>query len=124
MDAGEGSSITGFVWSAMQLGFWTIVGTGTLLGALLYRYQENLLYFPTVGDLPKTPAENPPAYRHPGEYNIAYDDFYVDTADGERLHSWLMLQENSHDKVRVPPKRGRRGRRGRRGGSAVVVSAP
>jgi fermentation-respiration switch protein FrsA (DUF1100 family) len=67
-------------------------GLATVLAVALYVYQEKLLYHPTMPGTPKKPAENPKHYRSPEEYNIPFVDVWITTADGVRLHAWLLLQ--------------------------------
>ena len=67
-------------------------GLATVLAVALYVYQEKLLYHPTMPGTPKKPAENPKHYRSPAEYNIPFVDVWITTADGVRLHAWLLLQ--------------------------------
>lgn len=85
---------------------------GGLVGVvliLLYKYQDNLLYHPVIPNMPKTPDENPKGYKSPGEWtteghwartgenSIKFETALVETSDGERIHTWLMLQEGSEN---------------------------
>uniref|UniRef100_K3XBT1 AB hydrolase-1 domain-containing protein n=1 Tax=Globisporangium ultimum (strain ATCC 200006 / CBS 805.95 / DAOM BR144) TaxID=431595 RepID=K3XBT1_GLOUD len=86
----EGAGWAGWLLNAVYTG-------GTLCaGALLvlYMYQDKLLYFPTIPGASKFTRDNPPGYRHPGEFNIDYEDLMIPTADGVRIHAWLMKQPN------------------------------
>ena len=57
------------------------------IGALLIHNQEKLLYIPVVMGY-KTVLDNPVGYRSPAEYGYPYEDFYVKTRDGEKIHGW------------------------------------
>lgn len=95
--------------------FGTKVVGGLLLGAtiLLYANQDKLLYFPNPPNIPKTPDENPYGCSSPGEWGkngkilnsrngrtlpIPFEDHMVSTDDGEKIHTWLMLQDDSEDR--------------------------
>jgi len=99
---------------------WVVFGSkvvGTLiigLGLIIYTNQDRLLYFPNPPGIPPTPDENPEGCKSPGEwtvngkhisqYNkndsnssaapetIPFIEEFVETADGCRIHTWLMLQ--------------------------------
>lgn len=40
------------------------------------------------------PSENPDLCKSPQEHDIPFESIYLDTPDGERLHSWLLLQKD------------------------------
>ncbi|RMX66937.1 hypothetical protein DD238_002695 [Peronospora effusa] len=70
---------------------------GTLcVGALflLYMYQDRLLYFPTIPGTSKFTKDNPPGYRHPGEFSIDYEDLMIPCKDGVKISAWLMKQKD------------------------------
>lgn len=84
------------------------------LSIVLYINQEKLLYHPNPPGTPKTPEENPDGCKAPSEWNkkgfsvydprkgnlaepIPYEDAMVETADGEKIHTWLMLQDNAEN---------------------------
>lgn len=75
-------------------------GCAGLVLVLLYKYQDNLLYFPAIPGAPLTPDENPEGFKDPGERRVTYEDVMIETADGEKLHSWLMYHE--HNSMKVP----------------------
>lgn len=95
---------------------WTgpiIVTISAIIYALLLTYQDNLLYHPNVPGMPKEPQNNPVDYRQPSEYSkkgklyrkypdsagpIPFEDVTLETVDGTKLHAWLLLQDNSHNK--------------------------
>lgn len=100
---------------ANQLFSWGIFGVkavGCLLAALsvvLYVNQDKLLYIPNPPGFPKSPKENPPGFTSPGEWSkngrlissrhmadaIPYEEHFVLTKDGKRIHIWLMLKSDS-----------------------------
>lgn len=63
--------------------------------AVLYIKQESLLYFPSVGGIPRRPSQNPKGYRSPAEYNIPFESHSITTADGVKIHAWLLLHPDS-----------------------------
>lgn len=82
----------------------------TLL-AILYTNQEKMLYMPNPPGFPRTPLENPPGYQSPASWgtngrmlsssssqdHIEFEEGFVTTADGLKIHIWLLLQPNSED---------------------------
>jgi pimeloyl-ACP methyl ester carboxylesterase len=90
---GAASSSSWMTW----LGTWLSRGTSLTVAAvavglgLLYRHQDRLLYFPTVGDLPRHNADNPWGYRHPGNFSPDYSSHRMPSADdGVAVHAWFM----------------------------------
>ncbi|KAG6602927.1 putative serine protease family S09X [Phytophthora cinnamomi] len=86
----ESSSFTSWLLGAAYTG-------GTLcVGALflLYMFQERLLYFPTIPGASKFTKDNPPGYRHPGEFGIDYEDLMIRCKDGVSINAWLMKQKD------------------------------
>lgn len=84
------------------------LGFTTLICLVLYKYQDNLLYHPSPPGLPKRVDENPEGVRNPGEWSIKghmlnfpssesipYEDVMLETSDGVKIHTWLLLQKNS-----------------------------
>ena len=78
---------------------WSLRRVAALAGAiggaaavLLYVYQERLLYYPQLPGVPKRPDQNPQGCRDPGEEGVEeWRDVWIQTADGVKLHSWLLL---------------------------------
>jgi abhydrolase domain-containing protein 13 len=93
----------GGMLSLIPLPNWLVNTTYTVLGVitiglvLIYRFQDNLLYHPDIpGTSSKRPSQNPDGYRNPLESgHIQYEDALVNTADGEKIHTWLMLQKKN-----------------------------
>jgi len=78
----------------------TFVGVacgGILL--LLYVFQNKLLYLPDAPN--KLPSDNPKGYINPGEHKLEYEDVYVKTKDGVKIHGWFvkMDQPNKYPTV-------------------------
>ena len=76
-----------------------ILKSGGLVAALssvavgvLYLKQDQLLYFPEIGGIPRRTANNPRQYRSPKEYNIRHENVMIEGEDGVKTHAWLMLQ--------------------------------
>lgn len=63
---------------------YTVGGIAAIAVALLYILQEKLIYIPK---LPGVPAEL--AY-FPDQFGMAFEDVWLTTKDGKRLHAWLM----------------------------------
>jgi hypothetical protein len=59
-----------------------LAGVYVALGVLLYLLQGSMVF------LAKLPGRSLEAT--PGDVGLAWDDVYVDTADGERLHGWYV----------------------------------
>ena len=83
------------------------VGAGVLAAAAafaLYYYQENILYIPNPSpQMSKLTRGNQKGYRKPSEYSksgrfnsgraadgIPYEEAYLETVDGVKIHVWLM----------------------------------
>jgi len=77
------------IWRSAQL----ILGIGTISLAGLYFKQDSLLYFPSIGNMPKNPADNPRGYRSPADYQIPFEDIQITCEDGVKIHAWLMFKE-------------------------------
>ncbi|CAM9282963.1 unnamed protein product [Scytosiphon promiscuus] len=77
---------------------WCSAGVATLglaFGAMLYIYQDKLLYIPSVPI--RDPDDNPAGkwYRNPLEQGISYEDMYMPTLDGITIHGWLLKSPES-----------------------------
>jgi len=64
--------------------------------------QESLLYFPSIGGVPRHPSENPRRYRSPSEHNIPFETHMITTSDGISIHSWLLYHPDNAQKRKVP----------------------
>jgi len=71
------------------------LGLGFVVGALLYVYQDKLLYFPTPPGAPVKPEDNPHKMRSPAEWRLPFEEKLLETKDGCTIHTWLMLQPDS-----------------------------
>jgi hypothetical protein len=72
-----------------------VVGLGAIVAGLLYAKQDNLLYFPSIGGIPKKPSQNPRRYRSPAEHGIPFESHMIECQDGIKIHSWLLLHPDS-----------------------------
>ncbi len=68
------------------------LGLGLLFLLSLYWYQEKLLYQPKIFPQFTIPSQNPPGYRSPADHDMPYEDVYLTTSDGLRLHAWFVKQ--------------------------------
>ena len=66
---------------------------------VLWAYQESLLYQPKVFPQFTRPEDNPPGYRNPSEQGMPYEDVYMDTPDGVRLHAWWIRPEAASERL-------------------------
>ncbi|KAG7393100.1 Alpha/beta hydrolase domain-containing protein 13 [Phytophthora pseudosyringae] len=85
----ESSSLASWLLGAAYTGGTICVGALFLL----YMYQDRLLYFPTIPGASKFTKDNPPGYRHPGEFSIDYEDLMIPCRDGVKINAWLMKQK-------------------------------
>lgn len=78
---------------------YALIGTVSLVLILIYNYQDKMLYHPMIpGCTSKKTSDNPPGYCNPLEASgdkVEYEDVLVDTPDGEKIHTWLMLQKSN-----------------------------
>jgi fermentation-respiration switch protein FrsA (DUF1100 family) len=79
---------------------WTKLVGGLCFAALgfvflLYKNQETLLYQPKIHPQYTTPSQNPVGFRNPMEHGMDYEDVYLNTKDGIRLHAWWVPQKTS-----------------------------
>ncbi|KXZ56506.1 hypothetical protein GPECTOR_1g453 [Gonium pectorale] len=72
------------------LGKWIfrlVAGVGGVAGlglALLYFFQEKILYVPRIPGLPSG------IWKYPNEFQLEYEDATFDAEDGVKLHAWLL----------------------------------
>lgn len=97
---------------------WILFGSKVLGGIvasillMLYVNQDRLLYMPNPPGFPKTPSENPAGMNKPSDWTksgklrtsrlpeeeaIPYEEAFIATEDGQSIHTWLMLQDNSEE---------------------------
>mmetsp|Transcript_17414 Transcript_17414/g.31390 ORF Transcript_17414/g.31390 Transcript_17414/m.31390 type:complete len:386 (+) Transcript_17414:87-1244(+) len=74
---------------------WVMAGVCILVVVVIFLVnlisrQETLLYVPCVMPGMQTPDQNPEGLRSPAEKNLVYEDVYMDTTDGVRLHAWFI----------------------------------
>eukprot|EP00611_Tribonema_gayanum_P032779 TRINITY_DN991_c0_g1_i14.p1 TRINITY_DN991_c0_g1~~TRINITY_DN991_c0_g1_i14.p1 ORF type:complete len:392 (+),score=135.46 TRINITY_DN991_c0_g1_i14:158-1177(+) len=53
-----------------------------------------MLYFPQLPTGSRHPDSNPEGFRNPGEVGLPYEDLFITTEDGVRVHGWLVKQAN------------------------------
>lgn len=79
---------------AMGLATWllrAVYGVGGVAGlglALLYFFQEKLLYVPRIPGLPSG------IWKYPNEFGLEFEDVQVTAEDGVELHAWLLWGHN------------------------------
>lgn len=99
--------------SWLYLGSKIVGGLVLTLLAILYTNQEKMLYMPNPPGFPRTPLENPPGYQSPASWgtngrmlnpsaagthdHIEFEEGFVVTTDGVKIHTWLLLQPDSED---------------------------
>ena len=81
-----------------------VLGVLAVAAGLLYVKQESLLYFPTVGNIPKHNAQNPRGYRHPGERGLEYSSHIIASpTDGTLIHAWFIPHPSTTKKPTQMP---------------------
>ena len=56
---------------------------------LIYKSQEKILYL-NEQIPPKRTSENPSPYKNPGQHYMIYEDVWLTTSDGIKLHAWFI----------------------------------
>jgi len=85
------------------------VGLIAVAASLLYAKQDNLLYFPEIGGIPKRPSDRgtPRGYRSPAERQFPFEELRITCEDGVEIHAWLLLYTTAaaggDGKSTVPP---------------------
>ncbi|KAL7425787.1 hypothetical protein ACHAXH_000139, partial [Discostella pseudostelligera] len=69
-----------------------------IVAIVLYIKQESLLYFPSIGGVPRRPGQNPRRYRSPDEHGIPFETHLIPCADGTVIHSWLLYHPRTSAK--------------------------
>ncbi|MFN2373234.1 MAG: alpha/beta hydrolase [Cyclonatronaceae bacterium] len=75
----------------MKTALWLILLIGGIylaMGMLLYIFQGKLIFYPTRI-----------LVYHPDAAGLDYEDVWLQTSDGERLHAWFVPRENSRGTV-------------------------
>lgn len=111
--------MVGIISNSLQVLWKGCISVGFLAAAAalaLFYYQDNILYIPDPDSrIPKITTKNPPRYRSPGEYDIhgtfitkdkkviakpiQYEEAFVTTSDGEKIHIWLMIHEDIGENI-------------------------
>jgi len=61
--------------------------------AILWWFQEKLLFHPKVPRGYETPDKNPVGYQTPKQLGMEYEDVYFPTSDGVTIHAWLIKHD-------------------------------
>mmetsp|Transcript_14431 Transcript_14431/g.22265 ORF Transcript_14431/g.22265 Transcript_14431/m.22265 type:complete len:372 (-) Transcript_14431:41-1156(-) len=85
------TSFEGLSSFVLKSGGFVAVLSSVAIG-MLYLKQDQLLYFPEIGGIPRRAANNPRQYRSPDEYNIRHESVMIEGDDGVQTHAWLLLQ--------------------------------
>ncbi len=59
---------------------------------MLYKHQDRILYVPEVPGLPRRTCDNPEQFRSPATSNVPFEELFITTSDGVRLHAWFLHQ--------------------------------
>jgi len=76
------------LWRLLQLVLLLVL---TLLGVLIAR-QRSMMYVPVPPNMQRSPKLNPPMYRSPERWSLPFQDAFITTADGVRIHAWFVYQ--------------------------------
>jgi len=57
--------------------------------------QRSIIYVPVPPGTQRSPSNNPYGYRSPATWSLPYEDAWIFTEDGVRLHAWLVYQPPS-----------------------------
>lgn len=59
--------------------------------------QESMLYVPCVMPGMQTPSDNPEGMRSPADMGMKFEDVFLETGDGVRIHAWFMPAGNEEE---------------------------
>eukprot|EP00985_Skeletonema_marinoi_P023301 scaffold15419_cov206-Skeletonema_marinoi.AAC.18 len=79
-----------------------VSGLVALVAGALYWKQDSLLYFPTIGGVPRHPSQNPRRYRSPSEHDVPFETHMIKCEDGVTIHSWLLYHPSSSNNKEIP----------------------
>ena len=65
---------------------------------LLYKKQNSLLYLPVIQPEFTTPASNPVGMRSPDEHRLPFENVYLHTCDGLKLHAWFIRADDADER--------------------------
>lgn len=86
----------------MQFSYARLFGFVRLLSSPEIPQQDSLLYFPTIGGVPRHPSQNPRRYRSPSEHNVPFQTHMIKCEDGVSIHSWLLYHPSSSTNKGIP----------------------
>lgn len=81
----------GLAYCIQSENYTILIGTAAFMLVFLVHLisnQENMLYVPDPWGNMKTPDENPKGFKNPKELNMEYEEVFVETADGLKIHGW------------------------------------
>jgi len=67
-----------------------VVGVFVFFIVNLITRQESMLYVPCVMPGMQTPSDNPEGMRSPADKDLAFEDVFLETTDGLRIHGWFL----------------------------------
>lgn len=79
-----------FMTSSWKMALAVIVGMIILFAGNLIMKQESIVYVPCVMPGMQKPSDNPETFRSPAERKLDFEDVYLKTADGLRIHGWFI----------------------------------
>jgi len=74
-----------------------------LVLSVLILQQRSILYVPATPGTVRSTRENPMIYRSPEAWGLPYEDVMIPTADGVRVHAWLIYHPKSTCKEHEVP---------------------
>lgn len=96
----EDEEETGFPLWQFWLLLWGVVRLLQLLLALAFMFlivlvvrQRSILYVPTPPGTQRSPGANPHSLRSPASQRMPFEDVWIVTEDGVRIHGWLIYQQ-------------------------------
>lgn len=78
-----------FGWAALRFAQLAFVLFACLLGALVTR-QRSILYVPVPPGTSRSPSGNPYGFTSPKLFNLPYEDAWIETEDGVKIHGWFV----------------------------------
>lgn len=81
-----------FLFSSSSWWMVVLCGVGMMVFFVvnLIMKQESMLYVPCVMTGMQTPRDNPEGYRSPAEKGLEFEDVWLKTSDGLKIHAWFI----------------------------------
>ncbi|KAF8819179.1 phospholipase/carboxylesterase [Cardiosporidium cionae] len=73
----------------------------SLFLGFLWFFQEKVIFQPSSTLGVRYPTSNPRGMKNPSEHGMDYEDVYLHSADGTRIHMWMITQPNPN-RMTVP----------------------